>query len=266
MADVDELAELLKPRHLPAVRERIARAHGGRGVSHATAGGAGADGDGAQWHETKEDDLRLEEKGDEFQEAKEGTGASTVREQVEALVRQQLSDSVGCELWMRLAWTGTASDDYDGLPAVEVLARLDPVPWPVFNDGLAALVAAQVPAVVSARRLSRNDLNFLRDTIYARVCPREQARTVRNGAILAGHANFWRWFSRVLASLRLLQPLWCQTAPVLLHGFVSRTWAEARLQSCAPGTFIIRFASQQQNAGWLSISFKDTLRREAFRC
>ena len=75
--------------------------------------------------------------------------------------------------------------------------------------------------------------------------------------LLSAQAKFWGWFSRLMVTLAKLQELWCQVSPMLLHGFVDRVQAEGMLSSCCSGTFLVRFASREQHAGWLAVSFKD---------
>ena len=133
------------------------------------------------------------------------------------------------------------------LPAEERLARLPPVPWPIVNDGLRDYFAAQLPATVGTRPLSRQDLAFCRDIIYARLCPREDVRASRGSGAGIGTVSlmdhFWRWFARLCASLQRLQALWCRRRPAAARFRLAPVCRRATA-GCAPGTFSSLRASE----------------------
>jgi hypothetical protein len=120
-------------------------------------------------------------------------------------------------------------------------------------DALRTFFCGRLPATVGPRPLGADDLAFCR-AVYQRVCGCAwDGRSVT----VKGFAAFWGWFARLMGTLAKLQELWCQVAPMLLHGFVDRAQAESMLARCRSGTFLVRFASRAQHAGWLAVSFKD---------
>ena len=66
--------------------------------------------------------------------------------------------------------------------------------------------------------------------------------------------QFYIWFDGLCELVKVLSSVWNETDPILIHGFVSRSDCEQKLQQSLPGTFIIRFSMTQAKS--IAISYR----------
>jgi hypothetical protein len=101
-----------------------------------------------------------------------------------------------------------------------------------------------MPDVAGRRALSRQEKKFLKDRMRCALLWINCTRSVNNdvcwfrsdpnwdGVVsLPMFRAFWEWFVAVHQTLQRLQDVWCQTSPVLIHGFLSRNEAEAMVSA-----------------------------------
>jgi len=65
--------------------------------------------------------------------------------------------------------------------------------------------------------------------------------------------DLYRWFSGICKVIVVLSREWEQQSPVVIHGFVTRKEAEAMLDRCPTGTFLIRFSNNYDES--IAISY-----------
>ncbi|ETO35352.1 hypothetical protein RFI_01709 [Reticulomyxa filosa] len=65
--------------------------------------------------------------------------------------------------------------------------------------------------------------------------------------------GLYRWFSGICKMVVSLSHVWDQQSPVIIHGFVTRIEAEAMLDCCPVGTFLIRFSNNYDDS--IAISY-----------
>jgi len=134
------------------------------------------------------------------------------------------------------------------------------VDWETFVNALSAVVKRWTKGEnTTARELNLDEREFLKE----RMNSSRSKRIKGNGDVRITFEDFvifCDWLGPTLKTLNSISSEWQSTDPKLVHGFIGRSATEHMLQkSPLPGVFAIRFS--ESRAGWLAISFNDTMKR-----